>query len=57
LQVEEGLAVATAVEESGAPPSLVTMAVVEEGWTVTETTAPKQYWIHRPGLARAVQMW
>jgi hypothetical protein len=40
LQVEEGLAVATAVEELGAPPPLVTTAVVEEGRTVTETTAP-----------------
>jgi hypothetical protein len=41
VQVEEGLAMATVVVESGEPPPLVTATVVEEGRTVTEMTAPK----------------
>jgi hypothetical protein len=57
VQVDEGLAVATAVEDSGAPPPSVTSAVVEEEQTVTETTAPKQHWIHRPGPAQVAQTW
>jgi hypothetical protein len=39
-QAEEGLAVATAMEESGAPPPLVTAAAVEEEQTAVETAAP-----------------
>jgi hypothetical protein len=39
VQFEEGLAVATAVEDSGAPPPPKTVAVIEEGRTVTEKTA------------------
>jgi hypothetical protein len=57
VQVDEGLAVATAVEDSGAPPPSVTSAVVEEEQTVTETTAPKLHWIHRPGPAQVAQTW
>jgi hypothetical protein len=40
VHVEEGLAMATVVEESGAPPPLVAATVVEVGRTVTEMTAP-----------------
>jgi hypothetical protein len=40
-QVEEGLAMATAVEESGAPPLPVTAAAVEEGRTTAEAAAPQ----------------
>jgi hypothetical protein len=40
--------VATVVEESGVLPLLVVVAVVEEGRTVTEMTAPKRLWSHRP---------
>jgi hypothetical protein len=40
MKVDEGLAMATAVEESGAPPLPVTAAVVEEGRTTAETAAP-----------------
>jgi hypothetical protein len=43
VQVEEGLAMATVVEASGAPPLPVIAAVVEEGRTVTETTTPKRH--------------
>jgi hypothetical protein len=53
VQVEEGLVVATVVEDLGAPPLSVTATAVEEGRTDAETTAPKWYWSHRPGLARA----
>jgi hypothetical protein len=56
-QVEEGLAMATAVVESDAPPPPVTAAVVEEGRTTVETAAPKWHWNHRPGLARAARTW
>jgi hypothetical protein len=38
-QLEEGLAVASRVEELGAPPLLVIAATVEEGQTAVETTA------------------
>jgi hypothetical protein len=41
VQVEEGLVVATAVEESGAPPSPVTATVVEEERTAAEMIAPQ----------------
>jgi hypothetical protein len=57
VQVGEGLAMATAVEESGAPPPPVTFAAVEEGRTTAETTAPKRHWSHRLRLARAARMW
>jgi hypothetical protein len=40
VQVEEGLAVATAVEESGVPPPLVAVVAVEEGRTTAESTTP-----------------
>jgi hypothetical protein len=43
VQVEEGLAVATVVEESSAPPSPVATAVVEEEWMITATAAPKRH--------------
>jgi hypothetical protein len=39
-QVEEGLAVATMVEESSVPPPPLTAAAVEEGQTTVETDAP-----------------
>jgi hypothetical protein len=55
VQVEEGLVVATVVEEPGAPPLPVTAAIVEEGRTVTETTAPRRHWRHRPGPAQVMQ--
>jgi hypothetical protein len=42
-QVEEGLAVATAVEELGAPPPPVTATTVEEGRMAVETAAPKRH--------------
>jgi hypothetical protein len=42
VQVEEGLAVATAVEDSAAPPPPVATAAIEEGQTVTEVTAPQE---------------
>jgi hypothetical protein len=41
VQVEEGLAVATAVEDSAALPPPVATAAIEEGQTVTEVTAPQ----------------
>jgi hypothetical protein len=41
MQVEEGLAMATALEESDAPPSPVTTAAVEEGRTTVEMAAPQ----------------
>jgi hypothetical protein len=56
-QVEEGLAVAIAVEESRTPPPLVIVVNVEEGQTTMEMAAPKRHWSHQPGLARAVQTW
>jgi hypothetical protein len=40
VEVEEGLAVATVVEELGAPPLPVIATAVEEGRTDAETTAP-----------------
>jgi hypothetical protein len=40
-QVEEGLAVVTAMEESAAPSPYFVVAVVEEGRTVTKMTAPQ----------------
>jgi hypothetical protein len=43
VQVEEGLVIAAVVEESGMPSPPVAVAAVEEGRTVTETTAPKQH--------------
>jgi hypothetical protein len=46
VQVEEELAVATEVEECGAPPSPVIAAAVEEGRTTVETAAPKWHWSH-----------
>jgi hypothetical protein len=55
VQVEEGLVVATVVEDSGAPPLPVTAAIVEEGRTVTETTAPRRHWRHRPGPAQVMR--
>jgi hypothetical protein len=42
-QVEEGLVVASAVEESGVPPPPVTAAAVEEEQTAMETAAPKRH--------------
>jgi hypothetical protein len=51
VQDEEGLAVDTAVEESGAPPPPVTAVVVKEGRTVTETTAPRRA-LETPGRDR-----
>jgi hypothetical protein len=57
VQVEEGLSMATVVEESGAPPPLVAATVVEVGRTVTEMTAPKRHWSHRPRPTRVVRMW
>jgi hypothetical protein len=40
VHVEEGLAVAIVVEETGALPPPVTATTVEEGRTTVETTAP-----------------
>jgi hypothetical protein len=57
VQVEEGLAEATVVEESGAPLPPVTAIVIEEGRTMTEMTAPKRHWSHQSGPAQATQMW
>jgi hypothetical protein len=45
------------VEELGALPPPVTAAVIEEGRTVIETTAPKRHWSHQSGPAQAAQMW
>jgi hypothetical protein len=45
------------VEELGVPPPPVTAVAVKEERTVVETTAPKQYWSHRPGLARVARTW
>jgi hypothetical protein len=69
-EVEEGLPVATAVEESGAPPPPVievegsgasplpaTAAAVEEGRATVGTAAPKRFRSHQPGLARVVLTW
>jgi hypothetical protein len=41
VQVEEGLGVATVVEESGAPPPPVTTTAVKEERMVAESTAPQ----------------
>jgi hypothetical protein len=41
VQVEEGLAMATAVDESTAPPTPAAVTVVEEERAVTKTTAPQ----------------
>jgi hypothetical protein len=57
VQVEEGLAIAVVVEESGVPPPSVAAAAVEEGRTVTETTAPNRHCSHRPGPAQVSRMW
>jgi hypothetical protein len=57
VQVEEWLAVATSVEELGTPPPPVTAAVVEEGRSVTKTTAPKRHWRHRVGPAQVARTW
>jgi hypothetical protein len=43
VQVEEGLAVATVVEESVVPPPPVTATVVEEERAIEEMAAPKQH--------------
>jgi hypothetical protein len=49
-QVEEGLAMATTVEESGTlPPPPMTAAAIGEGRTVVETATPKRHWSHQPG--------
>jgi hypothetical protein len=56
-QVEEGPTVDTAMEESGAPPQLVTAAAVEDGRTTVETVAPKRQWSHQPRLSRSAQTW
>jgi hypothetical protein len=57
VQVEEELAMATAVEELAASPPPVAAAVVEEERVVMEMTAPKRHWSHMPGLARAARTW
>jgi hypothetical protein len=57
VQVEEGLAMATVVEESAMPPPLVATVIIEEERMVTETIAPKRHWSHRPGPARVVKTW
>jgi hypothetical protein len=49
--------VATAMEESGAPPPPVTAATIEEGRTAVEMAAPKRHWSRQPWLARAVRTW
>jgi hypothetical protein len=57
VQVEEGLAVSVAVEESAAPSSPAAATVVGEERVVTEMTAPKLNWSHRPRLARVATTW
>jgi hypothetical protein len=44
VQVDEGLAVATVVEESVTPPPPMATAIIVDERTVTETTAPKRHW-------------
>jgi hypothetical protein len=57
VQAEEGLVVATVVKESAAPAPLAATVVVEEEREVTETTAPKRHWSHRPRSAQVVRTW
>jgi hypothetical protein len=57
VQVKEGLAAATVVEESGAPPLPVDAAVVEEGRTITKTTAPKVALEPPAGTGQVARMW
>jgi hypothetical protein len=51
------LAVATAVDELGAPPPPMTIVSIEEGRTTVEMVTPKRHWSHQSGLARAAQTW
>jgi hypothetical protein len=57
VQAEEGLVMATVVKESAAPAPLAATVVVEEEREVTETTAPKRHWSHRPRSAQVVRTW
>jgi hypothetical protein len=57
VQVEEGLTVASAVEEPAAPPPPVVAVVVGEGQEVMETITPKRHWSHRLGPPWVARMW
>jgi hypothetical protein len=46
--------VPVAVEESTTPPPPAVATIMGEERMVTEMSAPKRYWSHRSGSARAV---